>query len=78
MVGLVGACIARLGTPLPRDECPMAVALKQNRQVTGAEESPNGPTASACSHGLSATVAATLPLVSAVNCNLFTDRSLLR
>ena len=33
------------GTPLPHDECPMAVALKQNRQVSGTEavaERPDG------------------------------------
>jgi hypothetical protein len=29
-----------------------AVVLKQNRQITGAEESPNGPTASVCSSWL--------------------------
>jgi PAS domain-containing protein len=33
------------GTPLPHDQCPMAVAVKQNRQVRGAEalaERPDG------------------------------------
>jgi PAS domain S-box-containing protein len=33
------------GTPLPHDECPMAVALKQNRQIGGTEavaERPDG------------------------------------
>jgi PAS domain S-box-containing protein len=33
------------GTPLPHDECPMAVALKENRQIQGAEaiaERPDG------------------------------------
>lgn len=33
------------GTPLPHDECPMAMALKQNRQIKGAEavaERPDG------------------------------------
>src|SRR4029077_10283984 len=33
------------GTPLPHDECPMAIALKQDRQVCGTEavaERPDG------------------------------------
>lgn len=33
------------GTPLPHDQCPMAVAIQQNRQVRGAEalaERPDG------------------------------------
>jgi len=42
------------GTPLPHDECPMAVALKEKRNFgTDRRRSPNGLTERAYRHGLS-------------------------
>ncbi len=36
------------GTPLRHDECPMAVALKEDRIVRGMEAAASAPTARAC------------------------------
>jgi hypothetical protein len=56
MARLLGGRICRMRTLWPHDECPMAVALKQNGQVTGLESRGMARRHSRALHGLPDTV----------------------